>query len=81
MTNPLPKAEMKALENIVFGRPMKPETIERRAVKRRREIAERRALHIERLKEGIASGRDTSGLYAEMLAEAEQRQAATLAKL
>lgn len=70
MNNPLPKAEMKALENVVFGRPMKPATIERRAVKRRRDIAERRAFHIERLKAIIASGRDLDGLYAEMLPDA-----------
>jgi hypothetical protein len=59
---------------------MKPETIKRRAIQRREKIAARRAEHIERLR-AIVAADDPTGVYAELLADAQERQAKTLAKL
>ena len=54
--------------------PMKPETIERRAFKRAKDVAERRAILIARLREKVAAGDDPAGIYAGMLEEALARQ-------
>jgi hypothetical protein len=51
-------------------KPMKPETIARRAAERSAKRTEARAERIRRLREIVERG-DPTGVYAELLAEAE----------